>query len=132
MIAVSSRGYLLASASILVATYAQLAMKWGMSHLPLLQENWSSIEYWLSVKLPAFFVLSGIAAYGLSLMLWLGALNFIPLNRAYPLLSLSYVLVYLATISLPWFNESFTPLCALGVFFISIGVWLSVTSSAKA
>lgn len=52
------------------------------------------------------------------------ALRHLPLNRAYPLLSVSYALVYLAAVILPWFNESATLLKTLGTLFILFGVGL--------
>jgi undecaprenyl phosphate-alpha-L-ara4N flippase subunit ArnF len=122
------RGYSFAASSILLATFAQLAMKWGMTHLLFNADSWSSLSFWLSVKLAIFFVVLGIFSYALSMLLWLGALSRIALNKVYPLLSVTYALVYVATISLPWFNEPFSILCATGIVFICVGVWLTVTS----
>lgn len=124
------RGYWLAVGSILLATFAQLAMKWGMSHLPLSGSNWLTFAFWWSSWQPTLFVFAGILAYLLSTVFWLGALTYIPLNKAYPLLSASYVLVYIATISLPWFNETFSMMKSLGVGLICIGVLMVVISTS--
>ncbi|MCZ0221785.1 4-amino-4-deoxy-L-arabinose-phospho-UDP flippase, partial [Escherichia coli] len=43
---------------------------------------------------------------------------------AYPLLSLSYALVYLAAVCLPWLNESVSWTKNAGVLAILLGVWL--------
>ena len=120
----TSRGYHLASISILLATSAQLTMKWGMSHLPAVSVQWLTFAFLFMYKTPLMWVSIGILAYVLSMLSWLGTLSQIPLNKAYPLLSISYALVYIATISLPWFNEPHSILGFLGVACISLGVWL--------
>lgn len=60
------------------------------------------------------------------------ALRYLPLNRAYPLLSLSYALVYLGAVLLPWFNEPATLLKTLGAGFILLGIWLINIKPIKA
>lgn len=49
------------------------------------------------------------------------ALRTLALSRAYPLLGVSYVLVYLAAVALPWFNESAGWLKSLGTLLILLG-----------
>lgn len=44
------------------------------------------------------------------------------LSRTYPLLSLSYALVYLASVMLLWFNEPASVLKSFGVLLILFGV----------
>ena len=53
---------------------------------------------------------------------WLLALRLLPLNRLYPLLSLSYVLVWLAAISLPALHETFRWSSLAGVILIVCGL----------
>lgn len=62
--------------------------------------------------------------YALSLLAWMISLKFLPLNRAYPLLSMSYVLVYLATICLPWYDETLSVRKTLGIMLIICGIVL--------
>ncbi|MEL5308623.1 4-amino-4-deoxy-L-arabinose-phosphoundecaprenol flippase subunit ArnF [Serratia nevei] len=118
------RGYAWAAASVLLVTLAQLLMKWGMVQIPLMSFADVSLAliggYWL----PLLAVGGGICGYVLSMLCWFFALRHLPLNRAYPLLSVSYALVYLAAVILPWFNESATLLKTLGTLFILFGVWL--------
>lgn len=105
-------------------TLAQLLMKWGMVQIPLMSFADVSLaligDYWL----PLLAVGGGIFGYALSMLCWFFALRHLPLNRAYPLLSVSYALVYLAAVILPWFNESATLLKTLGTLFILFGVGL--------
>lgn len=121
------KGYIWGSTSVLLVTLAQLLMKWGMTQIPLLSLASLAEMTWLFLQ-PHWLVLlavaAGIFAYALSMLCWFFALYYLPLNRAYPLLSVSYALVYLAAVLLPWFNEPVTLLKTLGTLFILFGVWL--------
>ncbi|AGB82275.1 cation/cationic drug transporter [Serratia sp. FGI94] len=124
-----SKGYVWGIASVLLVSVAQLLMKWGMMQLPPLS---------LSMTLPTaesltplLAVAAGIAGYGLSMLCWLMALRTLALSRAYPLLSISYALVYLAAVALPWFNESASLSKSLGTLLILLGVWLITRRKAR-
>lgn len=56
------------------------------------------------------------------MLCWLAALRDLPLGRAYSLLSISYVLVYVLAASLPLFDEGFTSTRTLGVALVTLGV----------
>lgn len=125
------RGYAWGAASVLLVTLAQLLMKWGMAQIPLLSLAEVTLallrHYW-----PALLAVSGgIFGYAWSMLCWFFALRHLPLNRAYPLLSVSYALVYLAAVFLPWFNEAATLLKTLGTLFILLGVWLINSKPAQ-
>ncbi len=55
---------------------------------------------------------------------WLFSLKFLASSKAYLLISLSYVLVYLFAITLPWFDESATLIKFIGLVFILLGIWI--------
>lgn len=121
-------GYTLALSSVLLVTLAQLLLKSGVIGLPPILFTFPALDSLLSTPdlLPnLLMLLSGVFAYLGSLLCWLGALRYLPLHRAYPLLALSYGLVYLCAITLPWFHESFSLLKSTGVLFIILGVYLS-------
>ena len=131
-----TRGYFLAAMSVILASFAQLSMKWGMSHLPqpdagtfVGMQNFFS--YLNDAKMELLFVSLGIFAYAMSMLLWLLTLGLLPLNKAYPLLSVSYVLVYIATVILPWFNQAFSLAQCGGVILITFGVLLIVSSPSR-
>lgn len=118
------RGYIYAACSVLLVTLAQLVMKWGMSHLSLGNE-WQLNSSFIQSNINSIgYVCSGLLAYALSMVCWMAALNTLALNRAYPLLSISYGLVYLLAIFLPGFNETFSLIRSLGVCLIVAGVVL--------
>ena len=90
---------------ILASASAQLLLKTGVSsHHPGL-----------------WWVVGGLAAYGVSLVAWLHVLARIPLSVAYPLLSISYVLVYIGAIASPLLAEELTPMRAIGVLLVACG-----------
>ena len=118
------RGYLFAGASIALVTCAQLAMKWGMVRLPEWTALLEILHHLQLYLVPLAAVAAGILGYVLSMACWMAALHDLPLNKAYPLLSLSYGLVYVLAGSLPWFDEGYSLLRSLGVTLIVLGVAL--------
>lgn len=120
------KGYLWAIGSALLVTVAQLLLKFGMSELPELQleKQWFDFTWlWANIT-PLAIVFAGLVGYVLSMVCWLFTLRTIPLNKAYPLISLSYVFVYILAVMLPWFQETPSWTKTAGVVFIMIGVWL--------
>lgn len=118
-------GYLWALCSVLLVSGAQLAMKWAMMQIPRVSFDLGFISTVLVNHLAGLLVLfAGLCAYALSMACWYLALRKIPLSKAYPLLSLSYVLVWAAAITLPWLNEPFSQLKLLGVGVIFVGLLL--------
>ena len=130
----AKRGYGLALSSVLLVTLAQLLLKSGVIGLPPIALTLAAMDprFFTADLLPnLLMLLSGVLGYLGSLLCWLGALCYLPLHRAYPLLALSYGLVYLCAISLPWLQESFSLLKSTGVLFIILGVYLSQPVSNK-
>lgn len=112
-------GYLWALSSVVLVSAAQLMMRYTMMHY----RDWTQFlaalhqgAAWIG-WLPA-----GILCYGLSMLCWLFALRSLPLNRAYPLLSLSYVLVCALAILLPLFDERLNAGKLLGMALIILGL----------
>lgn len=121
---VAWRSYALALFCVVLASAAQLSLKLGVSHLPsparaglLLTMQGADRE---AIALLAF----GLACYGLSMLLWVRVLMRLPLSVAYPLLSISYVLVYLVATSWPVWGETATTARSAGIGLILVGVLL--------
>lgn len=122
--AVAWRELALAMLCVILVSAAQLSLKLGAAALPLLHADglvatlqhegaWAML--WLTV---------GLACYGLSLLLWIRVLMCLPLSVAYPLLSISYALVYLVATSWPAWGETATSTRSVGVGLIILGVML--------
>ncbi|MEZ3501391.1 4-amino-4-deoxy-L-arabinose-phosphoundecaprenol flippase subunit ArnF [Pantoea sp. KPR_PJ] len=109
------KGVALALCSVLLVSLAQLLLRVAMRNLP-------SPETWLQHGQFLLLLGTGLGAYALSMLCWIVALRYMPLNRLYPLLSLSYVLVWLAAIAIPVLGESFRWSSFAGVLLILLGV----------
>ncbi|AXU96017.1 4-amino-4-deoxy-L-arabinose-phospho-UDP flippase [Erwinia persicina] len=100
-------GWLFAFCSVLLVSAAQLLLKWAMVQLPPLGQTGLFVDTLFTLSWPVLALSGGLVAYGLSMLCWVLALQRLPLSQAYPLLSLSYLLVWLAVLWLPGLNEPF-------------------------
>jgi drug/metabolite transporter (DMT)-like permease len=136
---VASRRWLgaaLLALSIVLSAAGQLGMKAGMLSLHALHSpGGGTIELDLaSVALlrPALaWTLGGLAAYGCSLLAWLAVLVRYPLSYAYPLLGISYVLVYFGAAHWDRLGEPMTPMRTAGTLLILAGVALVSRGGAQ-
>lgn len=121
---------LLLISSIILTAAAQILMKTGMVGLGELRYSLTFLQQLLSSEsmTDLLIIFSGLVCYGLSMIAWIGVLTRIELSVAYPFLSISYILVYLAALLLPWLNESFSLLRFSGIIFIGIGLMLITRS----
>jgi undecaprenyl phosphate-alpha-L-ara4N flippase subunit ArnF len=115
-------GLALVCCSVLLVSAAQLLLKNAAMHTDGLR-NLGVIVAQMQLKILGPFI-GGLLCYGISMLIWQRALGELPLSIAYPLLSLSYPLVYLATLLLPGFIETINPQRIGGLIFVLIGVAL--------
>src|SRR6185295_1822806 len=78
--------------------------------------SWSAAEELLRTA-PLW---AGLACYGISVLLWLGALSRVPVSIAYPMLSIGYVVNAFAAAIL--FGEALTVAKMSGIVLIVAGV----------
>jgi len=124
-------GYLWALLSVLLVSCAQLIMKWAMMALPPVSQRNALFSSFLSLSPGASALIVGLIAYVVSMACWFLALRRIALSKAYPLLSLSYVLVWAAATWLPGFNERFSTGKLFGICAIFAGLLLISLSSGR-
>lgn len=112
--------YFFLSASIVLSAAAQLMLKAAM------KIGSEGIGYFslFSSSDALLWLLLGLSCYGLSMISWLVLLAKWPLSLAYPMLSLSYVLVYLGAASWPLLHEELTPSRSIGLAIVVLGVVL--------
>ncbi len=119
----TAAGPALLATSILLSAAAQLLLKAGM--LELHGPNTAGVDAWLRFFEPAaVWVAAGLACYAGSMLAWMTVLARYTLSFAYPMLSLSYVLVFVAAAVWPRLNESFSPTKAAAIALIVAGVVL--------
>lgn len=116
------------TASILLSTLAQLSMKAGMLLLAMHTANgWPG--FMALLDLPALlWVGFGLACYGMSLLFWMSAIARLELSLAYPMLSLSYVLVYMVAVNWPLLHEHASWIRTVGIVVVITGVILIARS----
>lgn len=101
--------------AVLFSAAGQLYLKSGAQHLAAHDR--------LGFLLAAFrevHVISGLVAWTASTLCWLYVLRVAPLSRAYGLTSLTYVLVFMASVFL--FGEQVRRLHVVGTVLIVIGI----------
>ncbi|QCR38640.1 4-amino-4-deoxy-L-arabinose-phosphoundecaprenol flippase subunit ArnF [Nissabacter sp. SGAir0207] len=122
------RGYCWAICSVLLVTASQLALRGAASQLHAF-----TLSALAAMSIPLLLLLvTGLAGYLLSMICWMTALRHLPLSRAYPVLSLSYILVWGFALVLPLNHERFQWGSLPGVVMIVVGVYLIVKSPNEA
>jgi multidrug transporter EmrE-like cation transporter len=109
-------------AGVLLNAAAQLLLKAATRHSGELiadsgQVSWSSVMTLLGA-VPLWI---GLACYGVSVVLWLGALSRVPVSTAYPMLSIGYVVNAFAAALL--FGEVLSAPKLAGIALICVGVF---------
>ena len=121
-------GYRWVGCSVVLVAVAQLLLKIGIVRFfestPVSITAWESLDL-SAINIPALLTVgSGLLCYLVSVVCWIRALESLPLNVSYPLLSLSYPLVYLGAMQIPFLHEVSNPSRVVGVVLIMIGVTL--------
>jgi multidrug transporter EmrE-like cation transporter len=107
---------------VLLNAAAQLLLKAATRHSGVLVADSGQIS-WVSVMqlLGAVPLWIGLACYGVSVILWLGALSRVPVSLAYPMLSIGYVVNAFAAALL--FGEVLSLPKLAGIALICAGVF---------
>jgi len=115
--------------SIILSAAAQLLMKAGLlafqlSGLSTDNGLWFLVDGLLANQHILLWLGGGIICYGLSMLAWLLALTRYQISYAYPMLGLSYVLVYLGAVYWHRIGESFSTTRSVGILLVLLGVVL--------
>lgn len=101
---------------------AQLLLKAGtnaVGHFAFQRDNLLPVGLKLALE-P--HILSGMACYVVSLVVWIMALSRVPVSIAYPMLSIGYVIN--AFVAWQWLGEDLSLQKLLGIGFIVLGVYV--------
>lgn len=116
------KGVILALFSVLLTSAAQLSMGYAMAALPPVAHFFDFLNALWPVQLETALLLAGLSGYLASMFFWYLALHHLALSKAYALLSLSYILVWSASLILPGVHGVFSFRSLLGVLSIIAGV----------
>ena len=106
--------------SVLFGVVGQLVLKAGVSSLGPIGLGGNRLVATILRVLLQPLVMAGFALYGLGMICWLIALSQVELGYAYPFISLSYVLILIASKVL--FREELSGMKLFGVASICLGV----------
>lgn len=112
-------GYAYVLATVVLTVYGQLIIKWRITGYGALPEDLGERGAFLARLLLDPLILSGLAAAFFAALAWMAALTELELSRAYPLMSLSFVLVLALSVWL--LGEPFTLGKAAGIALIVAG-----------
>ena len=115
-------GLLWGLCSVIITSVAQLGLGFAMANLPSMTQWQTFIPALFSVHTGTLALFAGLMGYLLSVFCWHNALHYLALSKAYALLSLSYVLVWVASITLPGWQGAFSLKALQGVSCIMAGL----------
>lgn len=103
-----------------LVVFGQVMMKYGMNKIG----NFSSVPFgnFLVQIFTSPFIIIGIGFYAISTIVWLMILSRVSLSIAYPVLSLGYVFILLA--SALFLKETLNIYHVIGVISIIFGIYL--------
>ena len=108
--------------SVIITSVAQLSLGYAMDNLPPMLQPLAFISAVFATSSSAFALYGGLVGYLLSVMCGHKALHQLALSKAYALLSLSYVLVWIASMILPGWQGTFSVKALVGVLCIMAGL----------
>ena len=106
------------SISLFLAVAGQISIKNGLNQIGAI--NTMSFLRFLIRSFTSYWVLIGLALYVISTITWLMLLSRVNLSFAYPLISISYILILI--FSAVFLHESIGILKILGVVLICLGI----------
>ena len=114
--------------NVTLAAVGQIVLKFGTTKLGAMQSGQSPIMAMASSLKSMFtnpYIFAGMMIYAFSAITWIIILRRVPLSFAYPMISLSYVLVVVLTAVVPPPVREKIPLLAIpGLLLICMGVSL--------
>ncbi len=121
------KDFLLLFFNVLLTVIGQILFKQGMTMVGRINGLRDASAKLIQAFLNPY-VLSGIAIYGFTTLVWLVILSRVKLSIAYPMLSSGYVLSILFSWML--FKESVPKIRILGALIICVGVYLVAQGEA--
>lgn len=116
--------------SVIIASAAQLSLGFAASHLPPMTHLWDFIAALLALAWMPGYCYSGCWVICFPFC-WYKTLHKLALSKAYALLSMSYVLVWIASMVLPGWEGTFSLKALLGVACIMSGLMLIFLPTTK-
>lgn len=113
-------GYLYILLTVLLTSYGQLVLKWRMNQYEGMPELLIDKVIYFVRLFKDVYILSSFAAAFIASLTWMAALTKFELSFAYPFMSLSFVMVLIASYFL--LNEGLSMNKLVGVLLIVTGI----------
>lgn len=116
-------GYLLIAGCIFFTVYGQLVLKWRVSAIKNLPEDFNGkIIVLLTQTFTDIYILSGFASAFIASLCWMGAISKFELSYAYPFMSFAFVIVMFLSFIL--FGEQLNAFKVIGTILIMAGIYV--------
>ncbi len=107
--------------SIALGACGQVLLKFGVNSIGKINLAWPQIMATISHIFTNVWIIGGITCFVSSMILWIKVISTMELSKAYPTVSISYILVFLLAVLL--FNETVSSAKILGLIMVSAGVY---------
>jgi multidrug transporter EmrE-like cation transporter len=107
--------------SVLMGACGQILLKCGVNRLGQVILGWPEILNTLFQIFTNIWIVTGIMFFVSSMILWIKVISTMELSKAYPTVSLSYIIVFILSVFL--FSETVTPDKIIGLILVSAGVY---------
>jgi uncharacterized membrane protein len=115
-------GYAYMLVTVVLTTYGNLVFKWRVDHAGAMPESASAKLTWFTKLIASPWILTTVLATAGAALAYLLALQRLELSRAYPVMSLSFLLVVLFSALL--FSEALTVPKVAGIVLVLVGLFL--------
>lgn len=107
--------------SVVLGAVGQVLLKVGVNRLGQIDLHWTALIHTIFSIFTNLYVITGIFCFVTSMILWIKVLSDMELSKAYPSVSISYIIVFLVSIFL--FNESVSTGKVVGMLLVALGVY---------
>lgn len=114
--------YVFLLSSIVLSAIGQILLKYGVNQIGNVDLSFEKLFSTLFSAFTNGWILLGVFCFVTSMVLWLKVIASAELSRAYPSVSLSYVIVFI--FSAIWFNEGVSTGKVAGLLSIVLGIVL--------
>jgi multidrug transporter EmrE-like cation transporter len=106
--------------TVIFTVYSQLVMRWQVTLAGPLPEDAIGKIHFIGVLLLKPWVITGVIATFFAGVSWMLAMTRFELSYAFPFVTLNYVLILVASVTL--FNESITLMKVVGTLIVIVGI----------
>jgi len=119
-------GYFYIFATIFFTVYGQLVLKWRISAVGVMPNEFIDKVFFLFNLLLDPFIFTGFLSAFIASFFWMATMTKFELSYAYPFMSGAFILVFL--FSVIFFNEVITWYKVIGLLLIILGIIISSRS----